>query len=171
MLVRSMQRVKKPPGDLVEYSWLRLFPASARRLQLRTRRVHYAGGPAWFYVIQELGGLLHDIMVGILAAYLFERLRRPKGDKVVITDVLERIAEEDVIRYEQVLRKAEMLSPAQKSAAPEATITIIERHRAVASALSDPTAAADLFVPILEDAATSTKRVRVAFLSRYAKKA
>jgi len=162
-----MQRVKKPPRDLVEYSRLKLFPASARRLQLRTRRVHYAGGPEWFYVIQKLGSLLHDIMAGIIAAYLFERLRRPKGDKVIITDILERIAEEDVVQYEQVLRKAELLSAAQTSAAPKATITIIERHRAIASALSDPAAAHDLFVPILEDAANSTKKARATFVSRY----
>jgi hypothetical protein len=164
-----MQRVRKPPRELVEYSSLKLFPASARRLQLRTRRVHYKGGPEWFYVIQELGSLLHDIMAGIIAAYLFERLRRPKGDKIVVTDVLERIAEEDIVRYEQVLRKAEVVSGAHSSSAPKATITIIEKHRAIASALSDRDAADKLFVPILEDAARSTKKARGAFLSRYAK--
>ena len=164
-----MQRVRKPPRELVEYSSLKLFPASARRLQLRTRRVHYAGGPEWFYVIQELGSLFHDIIAGIIAAYLFERLRRRKGDKIVVTDVLERIAEEDVVRYKQVLRKAELLSAAQSSSAPKATITIIEKHRAIASALSDPRAADDLLVPILEDAAKSTKKARAAFLSRYGK--
>jgi hypothetical protein len=165
-----MQRVKKPPRDLVEYSSLKLFPASARRLQqLRTRRVHYKGGPEWFYVIQQLGSLLHDIMAGIVAAYLFERLRRPKGAKIVITDVLERIAEEDVVRYEQVLRKTELLSAVQSSSAPNSTITIIEKHRAIASALSDQGAADNLLVPILEDAAKSTKKARAAFLSRYGK--
>ncbi len=164
-----MQRVKKPPRDVVEYSSLKLFPASARRLQLRTRRVHYKGGPEWFYVVQQLGSLLHDVMAGIIAAYLFERLRRRKGDKIVVTDLLERIAEEDVVRYEQVLRKAELLSAAQSSSAPKSTITIIEKHRAIASALSDPRAADDLLVPILEDAAKSTKKARAAFLSRYGK--
>ena len=164
-----MKRVKKPPRDLVQYSWLKLFPVSARRLQLRTRRVHYSGGPEWFYVIQELGSLLHDIMAGILAAYLFERLRRPKGDKVVITDVLERIAEEDVVRYDQLLRKAELVSAAPSSAGPQATITIIERHRAIAFALSDPAAADDLFGPILEDTINSTKKARAMFLARYGK--
>ena len=164
-----MQRVKKPPRDLVEYSWLKLFPASARRFQLRTRRVHYAGGPQWFYVIQELGSLLHDIMAGIVAAYLFERMRRPKKNKIVVTDVLERIAEEDVVRYEQVLRKAELLSAAERAAAPAPTLAIIERHRTIAAALSDGDAANDLFIPILEDAAESTKKARAAFLSRYGK--
>jgi len=164
-----MQRARKPPRELVEYSSLKLFPASARRLQLRTRRVHYKGGPEWFYVIQQLGSLLHDIMAGIIAAYLFERLRRPKENKIVMTDILERIAEEDVVRYEQVLQKAELLSAAQSSSAPKATIIIIEKHRAIASALSDPGAADNLLVPILEDAAKSTKKARAAFLSRYGK--
>jgi hypothetical protein len=108
-------------------------------------------------------------MAGIIAAYFFERLRRREGDKIVVTDVLERIAEEDVVRYEQVLRKAELLSAAQSSSAPKGTITIIEKHRAIASALSDPRAADDLLIPILEDAAKSTKKARSAFLSRYGK--
>jgi hypothetical protein len=164
-----MQRVRKPAPDLVEYSWLKLFPASARRLQLKMRRVRYKGGPEWFYVIQDLGFLLYNIMSGIIAAYLFERLRRPKGSKIVVTDVLERIAEEDVVRYEQVLRKAELLSPAQKSSAPDSVITIIEKHRAFARALSDPAAADELFVPVLYDAAKSTKKARVTFISRYGK--
>ena len=164
-----MQRVRTPPRDLVDYSWLKLFPASARRLQLKTRRVHYKGGPEWFYVIQELGSLLYNIMAGIIAAYLFERLRRPKGSKIVITDVLERIAEEDVVRYEQVLRKAELLSAAPKSAAPDSVITIIEKHRAFARALSDPAAADDLLMPVLDDAAKSTKKARTTFISRYGK--
>ena len=108
-------------------------------------------------------------MAGIIAAYLFERLRRPKENKIVMTDILERIAEEDVVRYEQVLQKAELLSAAQSSSAPKATIIIIEKHRAIASALSDPGAADNLLVPILEDAAKSTKKARAAFLSRYGK--
>ena len=164
-----MQRVRTPPRDLVEYSWLKLFPASARRVQLKTRRVRYKGGPEWFYVIQELGSLLYNIMAGIIAAYLFERLRRPKGSKIVITEVLERIAEEDVVRYQQVLRKAELLSAAQKSSAPDSIITIIERHRALARALSDPAAVDELFVPVLDDASKSTKKARTTFISRYAK--
>ena len=164
-----MQRVRTPPRDLVEYSWLKLFPASARRVQLKTRRVHYKGGPEWFYVIQELGSLLYNIMTGIIAAYLFERLRRPKGSKIVITDVLERVAEEDVVRYQQVLQKAELLSAAQKSSAPDSVITIIAKHRSFARALSDPAAANELFVPVLDDAATSTKKSRATFISRYAK--
>jgi hypothetical protein len=92
-----------------------------------------------------------------------------QGEGDLAREVLERIAEEDVVRYEQVFRKAELLSEAQKSAAPEAAITIIQKHRAFVSALSDPTAADDVFVPVLEDAAKTTKKARVAFISGYAK--
>ena len=164
-----MRRIKTPSRDLVEYAGLKIFPASARRLQLKTRRVRYSGAPEWFYLVQELGSLLYNIMAGIIAAYLFECLRRPKGSKIVITEVLERIAEEDVVRYEQVLRKAELLSSSQTSSAPKSVITIIEKHRAFARALSDPAAADELFVPVVQDAAKSTKKARAAFMSRYGK--
>jgi hypothetical protein len=43
-------------------------------------------GPEWFYIIQELGSVLYNIIGGVIASYLFERLRRPRRERVVITD-------------------------------------------------------------------------------------
>jgi hypothetical protein len=162
-----MRRIKTPPRDLVEYVWLKTFPASTRRLQLKTRRVHYSGGPDWFYITQELGSHLYSILSGIIASYLFERLRRPKGESVIITDVLERVAEDDVVTYHRRLRKADLLSADERASAPASVVTIIEKHRTLASALSDAQAAEELLLPLLEDAASSTKKARTTFLSRY----
>ena len=162
-----MPRIKTPSRDLVEYAGLKMFPASARRLQMKTRRARYSGAPEWFYIVQELGSHLYSILSGIIASYLFERLRRAKGESVVITDVLERVAEDGVVTYHQLLRKAQLLSAAKRASAPVSAITIIEKHRTLASTLSDAEAAEELLLPLLEDAANSTKKARTTFLARY----
>jgi hypothetical protein len=131
-----MRRIKIPPEHVVKYAYLKLFPVSTRRLLLRGRRVRYKGAPDWFNLVQQLGFHLYRILEGIIAAYIFERWRsRANRKTLVLTDVLERVPEGDVVTYQHLLRKADLLVKSRDPATPEAVITIIEKHRTLESAL------------------------------------
>ena len=163
-----MRRIKIPPDHVVEYAYLRLFPASTRRLLLRGRRVRYSGAPDWFNLVQQLGSHLYGILEAIIAAYIYERWRsRANRKTLVLTDVLERVPEGDVVTYQYLLRKADLLVKSRDSTRPEAVIRIIEKHRTVESALSDAATAEKFLLPILEETTTSSKSGQRKFTHKY----
>ena len=116
--------------------YLALFPARVR-LKLRTYlHVRWCGAPDWAYAIQEAGNFLVHLLEGLAAAYLYDYLKG-KGRKREITtkDVFEHISHGDIVEYRQVLTEVEERVRDDK-AAPKYAISIVERHQAVADALS-----------------------------------
>jgi hypothetical protein len=61
-----------------------------------------------------------------------------------------------VVSYERVIRKAELFQYLTDSSVPLYVITIIEKHREIAAALSNPAAAEQLLAPIPVQTAASS---------------
>ena len=158
--VKDVARLRTPSREAVEFALLKLFPSDSRNEILTYRRVRKSGGALWWYLAQMLCEALYTILTGILANYLFERLRKGKKDEVIITEILERIPHGDIVEYRTLLKEASLIKRTSKDI-PASVISIIERHREIEPLLSNAREAKTQLEPVLEETAEAFTQRRL----------
>jgi hypothetical protein len=136
--------------ELAQELYLTLFPARVRPSLHHYLHVRWCGAPDWAYAIQEAGNLLVHLLEALAAAYLYDCLKaRGRKKEVTTKDVFERISHHDVVEYRHVLTEVEERVRGDDSA-PKSAISIVQRHRRIADALSDPGKAPEILAPVID---------------------